>query len=85
MTSGSPKLLDQVRGSLPERLVDQAGQTRLFVSAGRQDGIDRKGLAAAIASYVLWGVFPLYGVLLKHVPSLQTVAHSDESSSRKTP
>jgi len=37
--------------------------------------IDRKGLAAAIASYVLWGVFPLYWVLLKHVPSLQTVAH----------
>lgn len=37
--------------------------------------IDRKGLSAAIASYVLWGVFPLYWVLLKHVPSLQIIAH----------
>lgn len=37
--------------------------------------IDRKGLTAAIASYVLWGVFPLYWVLLKHVPSLQIIAH----------
>ena len=37
--------------------------------------IDRKGLSAAIASYVLWGVFPLYWVMLKHVPSLQIIAH----------
>lgn len=37
--------------------------------------IDRKGLTAAIASYVLWGVFPLYWVLLKHVPALQIIAH----------
>ena len=37
--------------------------------------IDRKGLAAAIASYVLWGVFPLYWILLKHVPSMQIIAH----------
>lgn len=37
--------------------------------------LDRKGLSAAIGAYVLWGVFPLYWVLLKHVPSLQTVAH----------
>ena len=32
----------------PGRLVDQAGQTRLFVSAGRRAGMDRKGLAAMI-------------------------------------
>lgn len=32
----------------PGRLVDQTGQTRLFVSAGRKSGIDRKGLAAMI-------------------------------------
>lgn len=37
--------------------------------------IDRKGLSAAIASYVLWGVFPLYWILLKHVPSMQIIAH----------
>jgi ATP-dependent RNA helicase DeaD len=30
------------------RLVDQAGQTRLFVSAGRRTGMDRKSLAAMI-------------------------------------
>lgn len=37
--------------------------------------IDRGGLLAAIASYVLWGVFPLYWYLLKHVPSLQIISH----------
>lgn len=37
--------------------------------------IDRKGLSAAIASYVLWGVFPLYWYLLKHVPAMQIIAH----------
>jgi ATP-dependent RNA helicase DeaD len=30
------------------RLVDQAGQTRLFVSAGRRSGLDRKALASMI-------------------------------------
>jgi chloramphenicol-sensitive protein RarD len=37
--------------------------------------LHRGGLMAAIASYVLWGVFPLYWYLLKHVPSLQIIAH----------
>lgn len=37
--------------------------------------IDRGGLLAAIGAYVLWGVFPLYWFLLKHVPSLQIIAH----------
>jgi len=37
--------------------------------------IDRRGLAAAISAYVLWGVFPLYWILLKAVPSLQIIAH----------
>jgi ATP-dependent RNA helicase DeaD len=36
------------REDRPGRLVDQTGQTRLFVSAGRQAGIDRRGLAAMI-------------------------------------
>ncbi len=37
--------------------------------------LHRPGLMAAIASYVLWGVFPLYWYLLKHVPSLQIISH----------
>ena len=37
--------------------------------------LDRRGLAAAIFAYVLWGVFPLYWVLLKTVPPLQIIAH----------
>lgn len=37
--------------------------------------VDRQGLAAAIAAYVLWGVFPLYWYLLRHVPSLEIIAH----------
>ena len=31
--------------------------------------------AVAIASFVLWGLMPLYWHLLKAVPSLQIVAH----------
>ena len=37
--------------------------------------IDRRGLAAAIAAYALWGVFPLYWYWLREVPSLQIIAH----------
>ncbi len=37
--------------------------------------LDRRGLTAALASYVLWGVFPLYWYLLKAVPSMQIIAH----------
>lgn len=37
--------------------------------------IDRRGLAAAIFAYALWGVFPLYWYLLKSVPALQIIAH----------
>jgi hypothetical protein len=42
------QIADIERDERPGRLVDQAGQTRIFVSAGRQSGIDRKGLAAMI-------------------------------------
>lgn len=38
-------------------------------------GLDRRGLAAAIGAYALWGVFPLYWYLLKSVPALQIIAH----------
>ena len=37
--------------------------------------LDRRGLAASIAAYALWGVFPLYWYLLKSVPALQIIAH----------
>jgi ATP-dependent RNA helicase DeaD len=36
------------RDERPGRLVDQSGQTRLFVSAGRHSGLDRKSLALMI-------------------------------------
>lgn len=36
---------------------------------------DRRGLAAAIFAYVLWGLFPLYWYQLKAVPAAQIVAH----------
>jgi chloramphenicol-sensitive protein RarD len=36
---------------------------------------ERHGLWVAIASFVLWGLMPLYWHLLKMVPSLQIVAH----------
>lgn len=38
-------------------------------------GTDRRGLWIAVASFVLWGLMPLYWHLLKAVPSLQIVAH----------
>ena len=37
--------------------------------------LDRRGVWVAVASYVLWGVMPLYWHLLKSVPSLQIIAH----------
>ena len=36
---------------------------------------NRSGLWVAVASFVLWGLMPLYWHLLKAVPSLQIVAH----------
>ena len=37
--------------------------------------LDRRGLIAATAAFVLWGLMPLYWHLLKAVPSLQIIAH----------
>ncbi len=37
--------------------------------------LDRRGLVAATAAFVLWGLMPLYWHLLKAVPSLQIIAH----------
>lgn len=36
---------------------------------------ERRGLWVAVASFVVWGLMPLYWHLLKTVPSLQIVAH----------
>jgi ATP-dependent RNA helicase DeaD len=45
-----PGRYGQISESLRDErsLVDQAGQTRLFVSAGRRSGLDRRGLASMI-------------------------------------
>jgi chloramphenicol-sensitive protein RarD len=37
--------------------------------------LDRRGLWVAVASFVLWGLMPLYWHLLRSVPSLQIIAH----------
>lgn len=37
--------------------------------------LDRRGVAAAVSAYLMWGFFPLYWVLLKQVPALQIIAH----------
>lgn len=39
------------------------------------ESIDRGGLLATLMAFVLWGLFPLYWVLLKTVPALQIIAH----------
>ena len=39
------------------------------------EGLDRKGLLITTATFVLWGVVPLYWHLLKVVPSFQIIAH----------
>jgi chloramphenicol-sensitive protein RarD len=35
----------------------------------------RKGLAAAVAAFVIWGIVPLYFRSLREVSALQVVAH----------
>lgn len=37
--------------------------------------IDRKGLLAASGAFFMWGLFPLFWVLLKAVPALEIIAH----------
>ena len=37
--------------------------------------LDRRGVAATVGAFVVWGLFPLYWRLLQHVPSLQIIAH----------
>ncbi|MFC6879823.1 EamA family transporter RarD [Actinomadura yumaensis] len=37
--------------------------------------VDRRGLAAGFAAYVLWGLFPLYWPLLKPAGAMEILAH----------
>ncbi len=37
--------------------------------------LDRRGVAATVGGFVVWGLFPLYWRLLHHVPALQIIAH----------
>ena len=37
--------------------------------------VDRRGLFAAIAAYLMWGLFPLYWAQMKSIPPVQVVAH----------
>jgi chloramphenicol-sensitive protein RarD len=36
---------------------------------------DRKGLLAAVAAYLLWGLFPLYWPLLEPAGAVEILAH----------
>lgn len=45
------------------------------MSATPAAALDRGGLYAAIGAYIIWGVFPVYWHFLKHVPSLEIIAH----------
>lgn len=44
-------------------------------TAPHPSSFDRRGLAAAIGAYAMWGLFPLYWYQLKMVPAVETVAH----------
>lgn len=45
-------------------------------ASGRLENVDTpRGLAFALAAYLLWGFLPLYMKLLSHVPPAEVVAH----------
>jgi len=41
----------------------------------KHGGASRTGVAAAVAAFLMWGLFPLYWKLLAAVPALEVVAH----------
>jgi chloramphenicol-sensitive protein RarD len=45
------------------------------VPSTNRSRLSAEGLAAAIASFGIWGAFPLYLKPLHEVPSLQIIAH----------
>jgi hypothetical protein len=44
--------------------------------------MDRKGIACAFGAYLIWGMFPIYWKLLKHVPATQNPAVRKSATSR---
>src|SRR5690606_31631547 len=51
------------------------GPGNAAVSALQAQDIDRRGLAVTAATFVVWGVVPVYWHLLRSVPALQVMAH----------
>ncbi len=47
----------------------------LVYTAGVEQALNKKGLAAAFAAHGLWGLFPLYFNLLNHSNSVEIVSH----------
>ncbi len=45
------------------------------VSLPAQDGDSPRGIAFALAAYLLWGILPVYFKALEHVPTLEVLAH----------
>ena len=52
-----------------------SGQDTTATAAPPAASLQRRGLAAAIAAFAFWGVFPLYLNLLVAVPALEILAH----------
>jgi len=50
-------------------------QTSVAGAEPSDDGARRGGFAAAIAAFVIWGLFPLYLIGLMHVSAMQITAH----------
>ena len=45
------------------------------VSAETDEERTRNGLAAALAAYLLWGIFPVYFKVVQDVPAIEVLAH----------
>src|SRR5687768_12209213 len=41
----------------------------------QSQGIDSRGLCATVVAFLIWGLFPLYMMLLQAVPVLEITAH----------
>ena len=46
-----------------------------MANSNHDDSIKRNGIVLALAAYVLWGLFPIYWKLLRHVPATQLFGH----------
>jgi chloramphenicol-sensitive protein RarD len=41
----------------------------------REDAADRRGVGAALAAYIFWGLAPIYFKLIQSAPALEIIAH----------